>query len=222
MLITPQNAIEIVLAKKTTDVQLKLYETALQKWLFISAAGSLLIGAILAIILIFWKHPYLLIAVLSFLLVSMLLALTYQIAVTLPDFANFRNIERGISTPLLSEFNSDIDLINELAENCEAHHLNFAKTNYSRMAKQLRERISILVGALDKVGIIPLAVTAYLAYIKIKEEKLSAFDGMDWLLIALIFLYLFAVRMTSAAQWMEKVSEIFDHASTLKTKRERR
>lgn len=220
MLITPKNAIEIVLARKTKDARFRLYETTAQKWFFWLSVGGLGAGFILAFITYFWKYQFVVVAALIALLLSSLLAVAYQVAAVLPELTKLRNIEREISNPLLIEFNNDLDLINELAQNYEPHHLSYAKTNYVLMAKQLRERISILVGAIDKVGAIPLAITGYLSFSKAQKEGFVALDGIEWILIAFLFLYLLALRMTLTAQWMEKVSEVYEQAIVLRLKRE--
>lgn len=220
MLITPQNAIHIVLARKTKDARFKPYETALQKWTFLGAVGLLGIGAITAGISYFWKNPYLAFVGLFALLASMFVAVVYQIASTLPDLVKLRNVEKAVSDPLLAQFNDDMDLINELSQTCQAHHLSYARETFALMARQLRERNSLLVGAIEKVGIIPLALTAYLSLEKALKDGLVLFDGVEWIFAAFIFLYLFAIRLSSTAQWMELVSELYEQALSVKLKRE--
>ena len=220
MLITPKNAIHIVLARKTRDARFEAYETALQKWTFFVAAGLLLAGAMAAGITYFWKNPYVALAGLLALLGSTLVAVVYQMASALPDLVKLRNVEREVSSPLLAQFNDDMDLVNELSQTCEVHHLSYARESFILMARQLRERISLLVGAIEKVGIIPLAVTAYLSFTKAQKEGLVVFGGVEWAFAAFIFLYLFALRLSSTAQWMELVAGLYEQALAVKVKRE--
>lgn len=219
-LITPKNAVEIILAAKAKDAQFRPYETPMQKWLFWLSTGSLGTGVFLALVSYAWKHEYVAVGALILVLVSSILAMAYQIATVVPEFMKLRNIEREMSTPLLSEFNNDIDLINQLSQTCEIHHLSFARANFTLMAKQLRERIGLLVGALEKVGLIPLTITAYFAFLKAQKEGLVLFGGIEWIFTAFAFLFLLAVRMTGTAQWMEKISEIYEQAIALKSRRE--
>lgn len=216
MLITPKNAIAIVLAQKTKDASFNLYDNTLQKWLFWLASGSLLMGAGIGIASEILHNQILVLVALCCLLVSSILALAYQISTALPEIAKLRNIEKDISISLLQSFDQDMDLINELANTFELHHLSYAYVTYSLMAKQMRERIAILVGALDKVGIIPIAITGYFSLDKVLQEKLFQFGGIESILVALIFLYLLAIRMTATAQWMEQISEIYKQAISLK------
>ena len=220
MLITPKNAIEIVLERKAKNSDFRFYETPTQKWLFLLSVWFLAACSAIALLAYLWKNQYVVLAALIALLVSMLLATAYQVATILPDLIKLRNVERDISDPLLTEFNNDMDLINELVQTCEPHHLRYARARYVLMSKQLRERIAILVGALEKVGIIPLAVAGYFSFIKAQKEGLVPFGGIEWVLVSFLFLYIFALRMTTAAQWIEKVSEIYEQAIALALKRE--
>lgn len=219
-LITPKTTVEIVLAAKTKDAQFRPYETTTQKWLFLFSVGSLGIGVFLALVAYAWKHEYVVAGALISVLASSILAMAYQIATVIPEFMKLRNIERAISSQLLSEFNNDIDLISQLSQTCEIHHMNFARANFMLMAKQLRERIGLLVGALEKVGFIPLAITAYFTFLKMQKEGLVPFGGIEWVFTAFAFLFILAVRMTGVAQWMEKISEIYEQAIALKSQRE--
>jgi hypothetical protein len=221
MIITPKNAIELVLARKTSDFRFRPYETAVQKWLFLSAAIAALLSVAAASTAPLWTGQIGVAGALVLLLLSVILVAAHQVAIMLPEFRKLRNVEKEISNPLLTEFNDDMDLIGELATSCELHHLSFAKASYLRMARQLRERIAILVGAIDKVGVIPLAITGYLSYSKARKEALLSFGGIEWVSVAFIFLYLFAIRMSSTAQWMEKIAELYEHAIAVRSRSER-
>lgn len=222
MLITPKNAIHIVLARKTRNARFRPYETTFQKWSFFAATGLLCSGAIAAAVTYFWKNSFVALSGLVMLLASMITATIYQIASALPDLVKLRNVEREISSPLLARFDDDMDLINELAQTYETHHLVYAKESFALMAKQLRERISLLVGALEKVGIIPLVATGYLSFAKAQKDGLVVFSGIEWAFAAFLFLYLLALRLSSSAQWMELVSALYEQAVSVKVKRESR
>ena len=220
MLITPKNAIQIVLSKKTRDAKFKPYETRLQKWTFLVAVGLFGSGLVIALITYFWKNRCVALAGLVAMLVSQLAAVAYQLVSAIPELTKLRNIEKEVSDPLLIEFNDNMDLINELSQTCEAHHLSYARASFLLMAKQLRERIALLVGAIEKVGVIPLAITSYLAVTKAQKEGFVVFGGIEWALAGLILLYLLALRLSTTAQWMELAAELYAHAFALKSKRE--
>lgn len=220
MLITPSKTIELVLSSTTKNTDFRFYDTELQKWLFKLSVGTLGTGVALALLLYVWKNEYIMGVAFYALLTSSILATVYQAASLMPELAKLRNVEREISNPLLTSFNSDVDLIHELSQVSALHHLNYAKVNFALMAKQLRERISILVGALEKVGVIPLAITGYFYYLKAQQDKLTTFGGIEWILVTFVVLYLLAIRMAATAQWMEKVSAIYEQAAAIKAQRE--
>ncbi|MBU3624752.1 hypothetical protein ICN48_00665 [Polynucleobacter sp. JS-Safj-400b-B2] len=216
-IITPRNAITLVLTAKSKDFRLKLYETTFQMVCFIGAIGLLSLGSIVGVI--FRNIPsckplgWVALILIS---LSSIAAMAYNISQLIPDVAKLKNPEKEASSPLLKDFNDDMDLINGLAKSFETHHLSYAKVMYANMARQMRERIGLLVGSLDKVGLIPIFLTAYLSYAKAIKEGI-AFGPVEWISIALVLLYLFAIRMVSTAQWMESISEIYDHAIMIKT-----
>jgi hypothetical protein len=217
-LITPQDAVTIVLEQKTTDFSVKFFDTRLQKVSFLGSIASTALGIVLGAIFRATRLEWIGWGALGCITASSLLALLYQAAQITPDLRKLRNPERQSSGPLAKAFNGDMDLIHKLAADFEAHHLSYAKAMYTQMAKHLRERIGLIVGALDKVGVIPLAITGYLSYAKAISDGIN-FGSYEWLAISFVGLYLFAIRLSSTAQWMEHVAEIYAHAHTLKMHR---
>jgi len=213
MIITPEQAIKIVLARKTQDASLKLYQTQVQKWSFFTAVGGFGLGLLAGLVFRVWRTEWLGWVALGGLLVAMIAGAIYQAAHIIPDAMKLKNVEREISNPLLQDFNNDMDLMQQLTD-FEPHHLSYARAMYANMARQLRERCGLLVGALDKVGLFPIAATTYFSYIKAVHDGIS-FGPIEWVAYGLIALFLFAVRMTSTAQWMESVAEIYGHAHAM-------
>jgi hypothetical protein len=191
-----------------------------QKVLFWSAGGSLALGGALGAVVYVWRSPSVALAALVLLLLASLLAAAYQISMTLPEFIKLKNLEREISNPFVEEFNDDIDLITELARDYRMHHLKYAQESYSLMAAQLRSRISLLVGAIDKVGLIPLGITAYISGTKALKDGLIVFGGIEWVLAGLVLLYLLALRMNGTAQWMDRMSLLYKQALSMKQSNE--
>jgi len=212
-IITPKDAIAVVLATKTKDFRLQLYETSTQKLSFLGSIASIVLGTIAGLCFRFTRIEWLGWVALVSIASSSFLALIYQIAQLIPEVRKLKNPERETSSPLVEAFNSDMDLIHYLASSFEAHHLSYARAMYSSMAKHIRERIGLLVGALDKVGIIPIAVTAYLSYAKAMKDGIN-FGPYEWVGISFVCLYILAIRMSATAQWMEHVAELYGHAYT--------
>ena len=215
-IITPRDAITLVLSKKSKDFRFQFYETALQKACFIASAGLLGVGLIAGISFRYVAQydAFGWIALVSISL-SSISAIAYNFSHLIPDVVKLKNPEKEVSSTLVKDFNDDMDLINLLATSFELHHLSYAKATYTNMARQIRERIGLLVGSLDKIGLVPIFLTTYLSYAKAVKEGI-AFGPVEWVSIALVLLYLIAIRLVSTAQWMESVSEIYAHALIIK------
>lgn len=202
--------------RKTQAAKFQLYDNRFQKWLFLVASTFLLLGAVLGLAAYCWHQQYVALVALILLALASLLGLAYQVASAVPEFLKLKNAERETSTPLAAAFNDDMDLITELSRDFASHHLRYARDSFSLMGNQLRSRISLLVGAIDKVGIIPIAITAYISWGKAMKDGLVVFTGIEWIFAAFIFLYLFALRMCSVAQWMDRISLLYGEAFAAK------
>jgi hypothetical protein len=217
-IITPSDAVEIVLDRKTADFRLKLYETRFQRISFVGSALSLALSLLAGMCFHFFQIEWLGWTALICVSLASVAAMGYQVAQIIPDMTKMKNPEREISSPLVKAFNDDMDLIHQLATSFEAHHLSYARAMYSSMASQIRERIGLLVGALSKIGIIPIIVTTYLSYAKTIKDGLT-FGPYEWIGISFVCLYILAIRLTATAQWMEHVAEIYSHAYTVRSDR---
>jgi len=130
-----------------------------------------------------------------------------------------RNPEKDFLAPYANTFNDDVDLISDLVSTSEAHNLFYASKSFLLLAEQLKTRIALLVGAIDKVGIIPLGVTTYLSWAKLSKEN-AVFGGVEWVLVTLVLLYFFAVRMSLVVQWLDRAALIFQTAAEQRKKGE--
>lgn len=214
-ILTPRSAIDQVLAVKAKSRKFTLYDTTAEKIAFVltvSLAGS---GAVAGIVFYFSANPLAGLIGVALTLLSAGASIGYQLASLIPDLMKLKNPEQDFVTPHAQSFNEDIDLISELSSTHNAQHLLYAAQRFSLSAEQLRIRISLLVGAIDKVGIIPLSITTYFSAAKLIKED-AVFGGIEWAVITLVFLYLFAVRMSLVAQWLERTALIFRAAAEAK------
>jgi hypothetical protein len=176
----------------------------------------LAIGGLLGALTYLWKSKLEVLAALICLLLSAISAVAYQAATMLPELIKLKNLEREVADPFLARFDDDVDLIQELSAYDE-RHLHYAQSMFEIGARQMRERIGVLVGALDKVGIVPFAVTSYVTYLRTVKDGLQPFGGSEWVGVAFLALFLFAARMISVAQWMEQVACLYAEALARRT-----
>jgi hypothetical protein len=209
-IITARRAVELVIERKAKRTKQTLYDNNLKKYTFVGACVSMALGIGSGVIARVWQPPYIAFVPLGLVTLSAGLALIYQLAGAWSVFWEIKDAERTLGKQLADIFNDDMDLINELKD-FEPHHLEYAKDCFSTLASQLRSRMSLLVGALNKVGIIPSIVAIYFSWMKAKKDGL-VFDNIGWLAAAFGVLYLLAMRMESVAQWMDRSVLIYKQA----------
>jgi hypothetical protein len=120
--------------------------------------------------------------------------------------------------PLANSFNAGLDLITRLAQTYELRHLEYAQDCLTLGAQHLRSRIAWLVGVIDKVGLIPLAITAYFSYQKIvadQQQAILIWPPKDWvwiLWVSVVTIYLMSTYLLSIAQQFDRFCVVLKHA----------
>jgi hypothetical protein len=215
-LITPKNSLEDLLRGMTPLRSLKrlFYRNHLQKWFGIVTLAAL--GAqILALIAFKWiiQAPLLGDVFVISWAVSLFSVMGYQVAGTVPLFRI-----RAVLDPVIGSFNAEIDLIAHLAHTYESRHLEYAQDCLTLLVQHLRSRFAWLVGALDKVGLLPRAIMAYFSYPKIlggQKQDLSTSPYIDWtwgLSAFVVTIYLGATYFFSIAQQLDRFCVVLKHA----------
>jgi len=215
MIITPQSSIEKVLHQKTKPLSISPSFTKAQKFWLKASGITLLIGVVLGLLNHLLKNEIVGIWSIWFLLGSMISAVCYQISLLAPMLKEMKHSEKTIAENILSEFNSDIELIQSLSKDCSEHHLSFAKQNFMQLSNHLKSRINLLVGAIEKVGIIPLAIASYYSYQKISNGELISFGAIEIITTSIVILYLFSIHMVTVSHKFERIALIFDEALEL-------
>jgi hypothetical protein len=96
-------------------------------------------------------------------------------------------------------FDEEVGLIAHLAGTYERHDLEDALDRVTLMATQLRSRLAITIGALDKVGVIPLAITAFFSLRTLLKEQSPTSSELSWMMGAAIGLGI--VYMSGVDLW---------------------
>lgn len=198
-------------------MSLKPWENRTQFILFMVSAISLCFGFFCAAATHIWSEKLLAYTSLIFLIIAMVGSAAYQLAVVIPALKVLRHSEKNLTSPATERFNNDIDRISSLARDFERHHLEYARDRLTLIADQLRSRISFLVGAIEKVGILPLAVTGYLSAEKILSDSKLTSSGVECAFGALIALYLMAIHLLLVSQRLDRLVLIVRHAASKKS-----
>lgn len=208
---TANDLITLVLNRTTKDYQFQNGKNGLQKTALVGAAVFFTLSAVLGALSWWFGGAGITVAAIVTFYLGALSVFAYQVTLFGAEMRKLRNPEREILSPLANTFIDSMDLIHELAASFQPHQLSYAHAVFERGAKQLRERIGIFVGALEKVGAFPLLITAYLSYVEWTKNGAS-FGSIELIGIAVAGFYLFAIRMMLTAQWMENVAALYAHA----------
>jgi hypothetical protein len=214
-IITPQSSIEKVLHQKTKPLSISPSFTKAQKiWLYTSGI-SLVTGVSLGLANKVFKIDIIGIMSIWLLLGSIVSAVFYQISLVAPMLKEMKHSEKTVAENILSEFNNDIELIQSLSQDCSEHHLSFAKQNFMQLSNHLKSRINLLVGAIEKVGVIPLAIASYYSYQKASSSELISFGAVEIIATTIVILYLFSIHMVTVSHKFERIALIYDAAFEL-------
>lgn len=217
MIVTPKDILASILEGESKPMSLKPWENRTQFILFMVSAISLCFGFFCAAATHIWSEKLLAYTSLIFLIIAMVGSAAYQLAVVIPALKVLRHSEKNLTSPATERFNNDIDRISSLARDFERHHLEYARDRLTLIADQLRSRISFLVGAIEKVGILPLAVTGYLSAEKILSDSKLTSSGVECAFGALIALYLMAIHLLLVSQRLDRLVLIVRHAASKKS-----
>ena len=123
---------------------------------------------------------------------SQVSALLYQFSFIFEGFKILKEPTRHFLEPVTKSSAKDYDLALSLSR-FDKSQLEYAKSRLLLECEQMKSRVSILVGAIDKVGIVPVAVTWVLAAYKYFDKGALVFSEVDWLVYGLMGVYIVAV-----------------------------
>ena len=115
----------------------------------------------------------------------------------------------------INYFPAERNFINELAHTYEGRDLEYAHDVLALAVEHIRSRIAIMVGALDKVGIIPLAITIYFSVHKWLAEPRVSQSELEYAPViggAVAFLYLLGIYNLGSLQRSERLCLLLKHA----------
>jgi hypothetical protein len=222
---TPKNILEDILR----ELSFKPFVNRWQRWFFKFAGWTLgldlafMFGAVVGFQV--WGAklpvPILLLVTLGLPTISGLSLMLSTLAVVAPQlFRYFRHAERAELEPVLDSFDEELDLINHLANNYERHDLEYAQERVALEAGQSRSWKALCVGALDKVGIFPLAVAAYFSWQKLRADQplvFSGLPGVEWgVVITLVVIYLLSMSQYSTCLQLDRFCLVLKHAAEKK------
>jgi hypothetical protein len=134
-----------------------------------------------------WQKPVALILV----LLCLLSYIAYQISFIFEACKIFKVPTKKFLEPVTKSAVKDFELAASFSRFTNSQ-LYYAKERLSLETTQMKSRVAMLLGVLEKVGIVPVLVTWILAFYKYLANNTVVFEQIDWLVYGLLCLYLVA------------------------------
>jgi hypothetical protein len=145
----------------------------------------------------------------------------YQFALVAPGIRKLIEPERALMEPTIQQFKEDLERAEWLAKSFRETDIQFAQQRLTLLGDHLRHRISLMVGSIEKVGLIPLGIAAFLTLQKLQAEKLNLdFAALEWGGIALAVFYFAAALLHQTAHSFQRHELVFKMALDLKRNQE--
>jgi hypothetical protein len=151
-----------------------------------------------------------------------LLVVVYYISATLgmvfatiPSFRLFLSPEKSLLGPVIGVFDQELGLITRVAYTYERRDLEYALDRATLMVTQLRSRIALLIGALDKVGVVPLLIGAYFSVRQLLRDQPLTSSELSWMIglgVGLGIMYAGGIGLLGWAQYLDHVCLVLKHA----------
>jgi len=192
------------------------YQNNFQKYTFWGMVGFFVLALLIAISTkIIGPFSWQKIVALLLVAFSQISALLYQLSFIFQGFKVFQEPTRYFLEPISKSSAKDYELATSLIR-FDDSQLVYAKKRLNLESEQMKNRVGILVGAIDKVGIFPVAVTWGLAAYKYFYDGSLVFSQVDWLVYGLMGIYILAVPILFFVHKLELYTLVIDTAIELK------
>ena len=196
----------------------KAYLNPFQKWtfwlMFVFFGLAIIVALSTKIEIYDWQKPTALILA----LLAQITGLLYQLSFVFEAFNIFKAPARHFLEPVTESSVRDFELAESFSRFTESQ-LYYAKERLSLESTHMRSRVSLLVGALDKVGIIPVLVAWILASYKYIADGSIVFEQIDWLVYGLLGLYLVTLPILFFVHKLERYLLLVNTAIEIKANR---
>lgn len=222
-LLPPDRIFDDLIPKKKSlrEHILSLYENRWQAWSLVLFFAFFIVAAISAWGFSLTQQKVFSWAAMVSLICAYVSIIIHSITIVLPELHKATCPEKTLLTPVIAGFSDDVKKVEYLAANFQLHHLKYAEQRLSLVVSQLTHRLALLVGAIDKVGVIPLGVTAYLSLNSPRfKENLVDPSSLVWITMALAVFYAVVMILHLKAQRIQRFAQIISMAIDLKQQQE--
>ena len=153
--------------------------------MFIFFGLAVLIALSTKIELYDWQKPF----ALFLSLLAQITGILYQLSFVYEEIRIFRAPARHFLEPVTESSAKDYKLAESFSRFSQTQ-LFYAKERLSLESTHMKARVGMLVGAIEKVGIVPVLVAWLFASYKYFADGEVMFEQVDWLVYGLLALYL--------------------------------
>ncbi|URK19088.1 hypothetical protein M9H61_06200 [Thalassospira sp. GO-4] len=166
---------------------------------------------------------YLLISVnflLIFFLISVFLLIFFHLVLAAKEM---RNPGYFAFSVVLDNYRDELNLADQF-RGFSVKELELLKHRNILGIDHLKKRTSLMLGAVDKIGVFPAIIALFLSnYRLFQSENLSAFDGyLMWAIVFMSLMYLFSFYVAYAVHQMERLNFTIELAITRNCDRTKR
>ncbi len=210
----------VLLEGTVKPFSMKPWDNAFQKWAFLSIAlGFLLAAMSITMAIVFHKQSlmgWLFLPAACLMLIGVLVY-GYSVASALPKALT--HAKEALVASAAEEFTHGIERILALTKQFEPRRLDYAHDCLAMVTEHMRDRMRIVFGPHEKLGIIPSVVAIF---VYVREAHLSVGDlsvgawVAAWAFIALIALYAMALYGVYISHKAEALILVLKHAAAKK------
>ncbi|MCO5396898.1 hypothetical protein [Ralstonia soli] len=184
----------------------------LHQWSQVIALSNLTVCALSLAVYVQWKITSLVWVVGGTLVLGVIAAAIFVLVGVKATLVEIRSFENAFLSSVSSRLAERRTLVFSIGTGFGYQDILFARDYLKSVAAQLRSRISLIVGAIDKVGVLPLAASAAITLLKLNEGgAVTAVWGAGTVVLA--YFYMLSVHMLDAAYTVERYIVILDHAA---------
>jgi hypothetical protein len=222
----PKNILDDVMRRWPLSSPARTSQYRWLKIVFFTAITPSLAAAVSILLFLFapWSQPqwpwWRSVVLLGVIAGEVITILWYIVGMTVFVVRTLFHYERDLLQPVINSFNAERNLIDQLVRTYESRDLEYAHDSVVLALEQLRLRIGLLVGALDKVGVIPLGIGLYFSVHKWLAEP-SLNPSEQWYAevigVGLVFAYWLGFYSLRRSQNLETLCLVLKHAVQEKT-----
>jgi hypothetical protein len=191
------------------------YENTFQKWTFWLMIWCFLAGLVVALSTKVINTDWQKITALLLVIASQVVALVYQLSLALQSFKFIKEPTRHFLQPLTAVAAQDYQLAKGMVR-FDRNQLEYVLARLKLEIAQMKSRVGMLVGAVETVGLVPVAVTsAFSAFGYFADGKIM-FQEIDWIVYALMGLYVVVVPVLFFTHKLDRFALVVETAIKFK------